>query len=134
MARAQSVRGNPARQLPRSTRQHRERPHVWQCVLGQKQGRLIVNNRVIASTVNLVSSGNHFYDDAGGTIIVGGLSSNNTRADGNRRTAIATGRQAAPVDFNADVLMSHFSGRGLRWTGKTFSGRIARTLSAWPPT
>jgi hypothetical protein len=50
---------------------------------GQKQGRLIVNNRAIESTVNVFSSGNRFYDNGGGTIIVGGLSSNNTRADGN---------------------------------------------------
>jgi hypothetical protein len=50
---------------------------------GQKQGRLIVNNRAIGSTVNVFSSGNRFYDNGAGTIIVGGLSSNNTRADGN---------------------------------------------------
>lgn len=50
---------------------------------GQKQGRLIVNNRTIGSTVNVWSSGNRFYDNGAGTIIVGGLSSNDTRADGN---------------------------------------------------
>jgi len=50
---------------------------------GQKQGRLIVNNRAVASTVNVVSTGNLFFDNGGGTIVVGGLSSNNTRADGN---------------------------------------------------
>lgn len=50
---------------------------------GQKQGRLIVNNRAVNSTVTVFSSGNRFYDNGGGTIIVGGLSSNNTRADGN---------------------------------------------------
>jgi hypothetical protein len=50
---------------------------------GQKQGRLIVNNRAIESTVQVVSSGNRFYDNGGGTIIIGGLSSNNTRADRN---------------------------------------------------
>ena len=50
---------------------------------GQKQGRLIVNNRAIGSTVSVVSSGNRFYGNGAGTIIVGGLSSNNTRADGN---------------------------------------------------
>jgi hypothetical protein len=53
---------------------------------GQKQGRLIVNNRANASTVNVVSSGNYFSDNGGGTIVVGGLSSNNTRADGNTIT------------------------------------------------
>jgi hypothetical protein len=50
---------------------------------GQKQGRLIVNNRAIDSTVNVRSSGNRFYENGGGTIVVGGLSSNDTRADGN---------------------------------------------------
>ena len=50
---------------------------------GQKQGRLIVNNRAIDSTVNVWSSGNRFHDNGAGTIVVGGLSSNDTRADGN---------------------------------------------------
>ena len=50
---------------------------------GQKQGRLIVNNRAVASTVNVLSSGNRFYDNGAGTIIIGGLSSNDTRADDN---------------------------------------------------
>jgi hypothetical protein len=58
---------------------------------GQKQGRLIVNNRAIESTVNVVSSGNQFFDNGGGTIIVGGLSSNNTRADGNSINVEALG-------------------------------------------
>jgi hypothetical protein len=50
---------------------------------GQKQGVLFVNNRAIESTVNVFSSGNRFYGNGGGAIIIGGLSSNNTRADGN---------------------------------------------------
>ena len=50
---------------------------------GQKQGRLIVNNRANESTINVWSSGNRFYDNGGGTIIIGGLSSNDTRADDN---------------------------------------------------
>lgn len=50
---------------------------------GQMQGRLIVNNRASNSTINVESSGNLFHDNGAGTIIVGGLSSNNTRADGN---------------------------------------------------
>ena len=50
---------------------------------GQKQGRLIVNNRAIGSTVSVISTGNRFYDNGGGTIVVGGLSSNHTRADDN---------------------------------------------------
>lgn len=50
---------------------------------GQQQGRLIVNNRALDSIINVSSSGNRFYDNGGGTIVVGGLSSNDTRADGN---------------------------------------------------
>jgi hypothetical protein len=50
---------------------------------GQKQGRLIVNNRAISSSIKVIASGNRFYGNGAGTIIVGGLSSNNTRADGN---------------------------------------------------
>lgn len=60
---------------------------------GQKQGRLIVNNRAVDSTVNVVSAGNRFYDNGAGTIIVGGLSSNNTRADGNTINVEAHGDQ-----------------------------------------
>lgn len=58
---------------------------------GQKQGRLIVNNRANDSTINVRSSGNRFYDNGGGTIVVGGLSSNDTRADGNTITLEAHG-------------------------------------------
>jgi hypothetical protein len=58
---------------------------------GQKQGRLIVNNRAIGSTVNVWSSGNRFYENGAGTIVVGGLSSNDTRADGNTITLDAHG-------------------------------------------
>jgi hypothetical protein len=50
---------------------------------GQKQGRLIVNNRAQRSTVNVLSTGNRFYGNGAGTIIIGGLSSSNIRADGN---------------------------------------------------
>jgi hypothetical protein len=60
---------------------------------GQKQGRLIVNNRAIESTVHVVSSGNQFFDNGVGTVIVGGLSSNNTRADGNRIEVALQGDQ-----------------------------------------
>jgi hypothetical protein len=42
-----------------------------------------VNNRAIGPTVNVVSDGDRFYDTGAGTLIIGGLSSNNTRADGN---------------------------------------------------
>jgi hypothetical protein len=71
---------------------------------GQKQGHLIVNNRAIGSTVNVVSSGNRFYDNGAGTIIIGGLSSNNTRADGNTIDFVAHGDQfignSAEADFD----------------------------------
>jgi hypothetical protein len=60
---------------------------------GQKQGRLIVNNRAVDSKVNVFSAGNRFYGNGGGTIIVGGLSSNNTRADGNTINLEAHGDQ-----------------------------------------
>jgi hypothetical protein len=50
---------------------------------GQKQGRLIVNNRAIESTVKVVSDGDRFYDNGAGTLIIGALSSGNVRADGN---------------------------------------------------
>jgi hypothetical protein len=60
---------------------------------GQKQGRLIVNNRAINSTVNVYSSGNRFYQNGLGTVILGGLSTNNTRADGNTINFEAHGDQ-----------------------------------------
>jgi hypothetical protein len=50
---------------------------------GQKQGRLIVNNRAQNSTINVWSFDNEFFDSGAGTNVFGGLSSNNTRADGN---------------------------------------------------
>lgn len=75
---------------------------------GQKQGRLIVNNRAIESTINVWSSGNRFYDNGGGTIVVGGLSSNNTRADGNTITLVAHGDQ-----FLGNVRDTEFDRGGL---------------------
>lgn len=50
---------------------------------GQQQGRLIVNNRAINSEIRVLSVNNSFFDNGAGTIIIGGLSSSNTRADGN---------------------------------------------------
>jgi hypothetical protein len=50
---------------------------------GNKQGRLLVNNRAINSTVNVQSFGNRFSGNGAGTIILGALSSNNTTANGN---------------------------------------------------
>jgi hypothetical protein len=72
---------------------------------GQKQGRLIVNNRAVDSTVNVFSSGNRFYGNGGGTIIVGGLSSNNTRADGNTINFEAHGDQF--VGNNGETEFDH---------------------------
>jgi hypothetical protein len=43
--------------------------------------------------VNFFSSGNRFYDNGAGTLIFGGLSSNNTRADGNTINFEAHGDQ-----------------------------------------
>jgi hypothetical protein len=60
---------------------------------GQKQGRLIVNNRATNSTVNVYSSGNRFFQNGLGTVVLGGLSTNNTRADGNTITFEAHGDQ-----------------------------------------
>ena len=71
---------------------------------GQKQGRLIVNNRALESTVNVFSSGNRFYNNGAGTILIGGLSSNNNRADGNTINFEAHGDQfignAAATEFD----------------------------------
>jgi hypothetical protein len=50
---------------------------------GQQQGLLIPNNRAINSTINVFSAGNRFSDNGAGTIIIGGLSSNATTANGN---------------------------------------------------
>lgn len=77
---------------------------------GQKQGRLIVNNRAIESTVRVFSSGNRFHDNGGGTIIVGGLSSNDTRADRNTIEFEAHGDQflgnTAATDFDHGGLVA----------------------------
>ncbi len=76
---------------------------------GQKQGRLIVNNRAVASTVNVLSSGNRFYDNGAGTIIIGGLSSNDTRADDNIINVDAYGDRflgnTAVLEFDAGGLI-----------------------------
>jgi hypothetical protein len=68
---------------------------------GNKQGRLIVNNRAINSTVNVQSSGNRFFENGAGTIIVGGLSSNNTTANGNTINFEGYGEHF--VDNNGDT-------------------------------
>jgi hypothetical protein len=76
---------------------------------GQKQGRLLVNNRAVDSTVSVVSSGNRFYDNGAGTIVIGGLSSNDTRADGNTIDLEAHGDQfvgnARVVEFDQGGLV-----------------------------
>jgi hypothetical protein len=70
---------------------------------GQKQGRLIVNNGAIASTINVVSSGDRFYDNGVGTLIAGGLSSNNVRADGNTIEFDAHGDQFIGNDGETEL-------------------------------
>ena len=44
---------------------------------------MIVNNRTMGATINVLSSGNRFADNGAGMVVFGGLSSMNTRADGN---------------------------------------------------
>jgi hypothetical protein len=77
---------------------------------GQKQGRLIVNNRAIGSTVNVFSSGNRFYNNGAGIIVIGALSSNNTRADGNTINFEAHGDQflnnTATTEFDHGSLVA----------------------------
>lgn len=68
---------------------------------GNKQGRLIVNNRAINSTVNVQSSGNRFFGNGAGTIVIGGLSSNNTTANGNTINFEAFGDHF--IDNNGDT-------------------------------
>jgi len=60
---------------------------------GNVQGRLLVNNRAINSTVNVFSSGNRFFENGAGTIVIGGLSSNATTANGNTVNFEAHGDQ-----------------------------------------
>lgn len=60
---------------------------------GQKQGRLIVDNGAEESTINVFSFGNRFFSNGAGTIIAGGLSQNNTEADGNTINFEAFGDQ-----------------------------------------
>lgn len=76
---------------------------------GQFQGRLIVNNRAISSEVHVLSVGNAFFDNGAGTIIVGGLSSNDTRADGNTIHFVSRndffGRNNGDTDFDRGGLV-----------------------------
>ena len=50
---------------------------------GNQQGRLIVNNRGLNCTINIISVSNDFNDNGVGTIIIGGLSQSQTIATGN---------------------------------------------------
>lgn len=72
---------------------------------GQKQGRLIVNNRAITSSVNVISSGNRFEGNGAGTNVFGGLSSGGTRADGNTINFEAHGDQF--IDNTAATELDH---------------------------
>lgn len=60
---------------------------VW----GNIQGRDLVNNRAFNSSVNVFSSGNHFFDNGAGTVILGGISSNFAPSNGNTVTLEAHG-------------------------------------------
>lgn len=60
---------------------------------GNLQGRLLVNNRAINSTVDVYSSGNRFFGNGAGTTVIGGLSSNATTANGNTVNFEAHGDQ-----------------------------------------
>ncbi len=50
---------------------------------GNQQGLLVANNRSNNATITVFSSGDRFFENGAGTIIVGGLSSNSTPANGN---------------------------------------------------
>ncbi|HEY2472498.1 MAG TPA: hypothetical protein VGI45_32235 [Terracidiphilus sp.] len=71
---------------------------------GQQQGRLIVDNTAIDSTVSVISTGNRFYGNGAGTIIAGGLTQGPNRADGNTINFEAHGeefvRNTGETDFD----------------------------------
>jgi hypothetical protein len=60
---------------------------------GQDQGCLIVNNNAVSSFVNVVSSGNRFYKNSVGMNVIGALSANATKANGNTITVDSYGDQ-----------------------------------------
>jgi len=72
---------------------------------GQQTGLLVVNNTAVNSTVNVVSLGNRFYGNGAGTIIGGGFSPGNARADGNAINFIAIGDQF--LNNNGDTVFDH---------------------------
>lgn len=50
---------------------------------GNQQGLLLANNRSNNATISVNSSGDRFFENGAGTIIIGGLSSSSTLANGN---------------------------------------------------
>jgi len=56
--------------------------HFW----NQVQGCLIVNNNAVSSKVTVESLGNRYDHNSAGMIVIGALSSNSTRANGNTIT------------------------------------------------
>lgn len=75
---------------------------------GQKVGMVIANNLTTGSHVNVSSSGDQFYADGAGMTILGGASSNDTRADGNTINFEAMGDQ-----FVGNTAASEFDHGGL---------------------
>src|SRR5207244_9949846 len=55
------------------------------------QGMLLENNRTNSATVSITSSGDRFYDNGAGTIILAGLSFNSIPANGNTVDFTANG-------------------------------------------
>ncbi|MDT8069716.1 MAG: hypothetical protein ROO76_16260 [Terriglobia bacterium] len=96
---------------------------------GQKQGRLVVNNRAVASTINVFSAGNRFYGNGAGTILVGGLSSNNTRADGNTINFEAHGDQWIGNNGETDFDHGGFIALGTDNTSPTTGGGSNNTVN-----
>lgn len=60
---------------------------------GNKQGRFLVNNSAVNSTVNVFAAGNQFSENGAGTIVIGGLAQGSGRADGNTINLEAHGDQ-----------------------------------------
>jgi hypothetical protein len=98
---------------------------VW----GQKTGLLVANNLANQSTVNVFSSGNRFFNNGAGTILIGGFSSNNNRADGNTIHFEAHGDRflsnTAPSEFDRGGLIAI----GTENTSSTSGGGSSNTVN-----
>lgn len=58
---------------------------------GNEIGLLLANNRVNGSSITMFSSGNRFYENGAGTVLLGGVSTNASITTGNRITFDAHG-------------------------------------------